>query len=214
MYIGQVKRFTLRFSYTHHANIGHNIKSRALETRILYNRIMDEQEGRASYAIDIPNGGQSYIIGNIIEQGPNTDNAAIISYGTEGLKNPDSKLWMVNNTVVNDRHTGVFIKTKQGAQAQIMNNLFVGKGKTLKGPGELLNNMQIKSDPGFVAMDNYDYRLVRGSQAIDSGLDTETLKRFKAWMDLVPQHEYIHKLKSKPRSRAGRVDIGAYEYLP
>src|SRR5262245_42128571 len=45
LYIGVVRSFTLRFSYVHHARIGHNVKTRALRNEILYNRIADENDG-------------------------------------------------------------------------------------------------------------------------------------------------------------------------
>jgi hypothetical protein len=51
MYILDAERFTLRYTYTHHARIGHNVKTRARENYILYNRIMDESGGSASYAL-------------------------------------------------------------------------------------------------------------------------------------------------------------------
>ena len=86
LYIGGVRSFTLRFSYVHHAVVGHNVKSRALTNHIAYNRIVDEADGRASYAIDLPNGGLSYVIGNVLQQGPATENDAIIAYGAEGLR--------------------------------------------------------------------------------------------------------------------------------
>ena len=79
MYIGKIDKFTLRYSYSHHAKTGHNVKSRAKENYILYNRIMDENNGTSSYDIDLPNGGLSFIIGNLIQQGPNTDNSTIVS---------------------------------------------------------------------------------------------------------------------------------------
>ena len=66
IYIGQVKRFTLRYSYVHHASIGHN-KSRAVENYILYNMIMVEKTGSSSYLMDLSNGGTAYIIGNIFQ---------------------------------------------------------------------------------------------------------------------------------------------------
>ena len=112
MYIGRVRSFTLRYSYIHHARIGHNVKTRALENHILYNRIMDEEDGTASYAIDVPNGGLVYILGNVIQQGPLTDNWAIISYGAEGLKGKEHSLWVVNNTIINERSSGIFVKVK------------------------------------------------------------------------------------------------------
>src|SRR5688500_2793380 len=57
------RSFTLRYSYLHHAIVGHNVKSRALRNHIAYNRIMDERDGRSSYAIDLPDGGISAVIG-------------------------------------------------------------------------------------------------------------------------------------------------------
>jgi pectate lyase len=58
IYIGRIRSFTLQFSYSHHATIGHNVKSRAATNYILYNRLMDEKDGRSSYAIDLPEGGR------------------------------------------------------------------------------------------------------------------------------------------------------------
>ena len=43
IYIGEVRSFTLRYSYVHHAVVGHDVKSRALRNYIAYNRIMDEK---------------------------------------------------------------------------------------------------------------------------------------------------------------------------
>jgi hypothetical protein len=67
----------------------------------LYNRITDEN-GSGSYEIDMPNGGKTYIIGNIIEQGVNSQNSIIITYQEEGThpNNTDHELFVVNNTVV------------------------------------------------------------------------------------------------------------------
>ena len=44
------KSFTLRASYSHHTRVGHNVKSRAAATYVLYNRIMDEVSGGAAAA--------------------------------------------------------------------------------------------------------------------------------------------------------------------
>ena len=104
MYIGHEKKFTLRWSSSHHAKVGHLVKSRADENHILYNRLMDEADGTSSYAINLPNGGTSYVIGNLVQQGPQTQNAAILAYGEEGTTNPKADLYVVNNTFVNGLH--------------------------------------------------------------------------------------------------------------
>jgi hypothetical protein len=62
IYIGEVRSFTLRYSSVHHAVVGHDVKSRALTNHIAYNRIMDENDGRSSYAIDLSNGGLGFVI--------------------------------------------------------------------------------------------------------------------------------------------------------
>ena len=55
-------------SYFHDANIGHEIKSRALNNTITGSRIFNNN-GNASYEIDLPQGGNGLIQGNIIQQG-------------------------------------------------------------------------------------------------------------------------------------------------
>ena len=52
IYVGGAK-FTLRYSYSHHAYSGQLVKSRALENHITYNRLTTE-DGNTSYEIDLP----------------------------------------------------------------------------------------------------------------------------------------------------------------
>jgi hypothetical protein len=80
LYVNQIADLTITDSYFHDAAIGHEIKSRAANTTILDSRIQDET-GTASYSIDLPNGGNALIQGNVIEQGPSTDNPIIITIG-------------------------------------------------------------------------------------------------------------------------------------
>ena len=104
MYINRIQSFILRYSYSHNAIVGHTIKSRAANNLILFNRIMDENNGSASFLIDLPNGGKSFIIGNLIHQGEFATNGNVISYGYEGLTNLVSELYVMNNTMVNERN--------------------------------------------------------------------------------------------------------------
>lgn len=211
LYIGKVKRFTLRGSYVHHTDIGHNVKSRALESAILYNRIMDETTGTSSYAIDLPNGGIAYVIGNLLQQGPQTDNTTIVAYGKEGLTNPTNALYFVNNTLVNDGPPdGTFLFVQAGTNpAQITNNLFVGPGTLLKGPGVLSHNLQ-SPKPGLVDVATFDYRLTSGSPAINAGTDPGTANG----IPLAPSQQYVHKANTEPRPVVGPLDVGAYEFQP
>ncbi|HZM36661.1 MAG TPA: VanZ family protein [Burkholderiales bacterium] len=165
VYIGAVRSFTLRESSVHHAVIGHNVKSRALQNFILYNRIMDERDGRSSYALELVHGGLAFVIGNVIQQGTLNDNRTIVAFGTGGLKNPVNELHFVANTVVNEDPRGArFLFIKDGAHpARILNNVFAGTGTLLVGPGEPKNNARVRLSE-LAAPEKFDYRL-KGSAA-------------------------------------------------
>ena len=203
------RSLTVRFSYLHHANVGHNLKSRALQNQITYNRIMDETDGNSSYAIDLPDGGLSYVIGNVIQQGRATQNRTIVAFGAEGYKHAVNELYFVNNTVVNDLPTaGRFVFVRAGAGAvRLVNNVFSGPGKVLSGPGEMLNNLRAgKSD--FVDPASFDYRLKNGALAIGGGIEPGQARGF----DLRPYAEYAHRLQKRLRRNSGALDLGALEY--
>jgi hypothetical protein len=180
---------------------------------------MDESNGTASYAIDLPEGGEAYIVGNVIQQGAKAENAKIISFGAEVEGIHLGRFYIVNNTIVNDRHTGTFIFIKQGATGQIINNIFLGEGVILAGPGEAINNLMFESDgwlnrllsraPRFVDRNAFDYRLTASSPAIDAGIDPGRIGGFK----LAPVFHYVHPTQAAPRIPWGvAVDVGAYEF--
>lgn len=132
LYVGGIARLKVTGSYFHHAHIGHLLKSRAKLNYIAYNRLTDEVGGRASYELEFPTGGVAYVIGNIIEQSSTTDNNKIISYGAEGYKGASNTLYVIHNTLVDDRPTpGVFVEIKPGASVDVkaFNNLLVGDAK-------------------------------------------------------------------------------------
>jgi len=209
MYISGEK-FTLRHSYVHHADIGHNVKTRAKTNYILYNRIMDEASGTSSYDIDVPNGGLTYIIGNLIQQGPGTDNSTIISYGAEGLLSGRThNLYVVNNTLVNENGNGTFIYIRSGtSSAKVINNIFTGNGNVVSGTADLVTNL-VTNSPGLQSLSSYNYELATGSDAIDAG----TMPGSGDGYDLTPKYEYVHNSQRRERVLNGdTIDIGAYEY--
>ena len=209
MYIGNTERFTLRHSYSHHSRIGHTVKSRAQENRILYNRVMDEANGTSSYTIDLPNGGLSYIIGNLLQQGPSTDNSTIFIYGAEGLSNANRTLHVVNNTFVNDLGSGTFVDIAAGATATVRNNLFVGSGTAIRGTATQASN-QTTSTPNFVDRAAFDYRPTAATPGIDAG----TAPGVAGTFDLTPVYQYVHPTNREARPTRNAIDIGAYEFIP
>jgi hypothetical protein len=203
----RVRRFTLRYSYSHGARVGHNVKSRARENRIVYNRLMDENDGRSSYTVDLPDGGLAFLIGNLIQQGPRAENLTIVSYGAEDLAYKRNEIFLVNNTIVNDASHGSFVHVAEGAQrAVIINNLFVGPGH-LEGTFEARNNLFLM-DPKLVDRERFDYRLAPGSQAIDAGVDPGQVDG----VSLLPVSQYVHPLRAMRRPVVGPLDVGAEEF--
>lgn len=207
MYISNIASFTLRFCDTHHAKVGHDVKSRAQKNFILYNRIWDGADGTASMEIDLPNGGTSYVVGNLIQQGPASENSAILNYGAEGLSNAGKDLYVVNNTFVNDRTGGgTFVSVAAGGSAKLINDIFAGPGTAFTGPADTASDW-IGSDPGFLDRKGYDYRLAADSPAIDKGRDPGTAGGFS----LAPVSQYVPDSRGMPRPSQGPLDIGAYE---
>jgi hypothetical protein len=209
IYISSATSFTMRHCYSHHAVIGHNVKSRAMKNYILYNRIMDETSGTGSYDIDLPNGGFSIIMGNVIQQGPETDNPTIVAYGAEGYKNAPNELYFVNNTVVNDRSGGTFLDIAGGATvAKVRNNLFVGPGTPISGTVTDSGGNVTSTSGGLVNRTGFDYRLAANSPAIDKGKDAGTA----GGQSLTPAYQYVHPFSRQERVANGILDAGAYEY--
>lgn len=139
LYIGNVKSLTFRYNYAHDANVGHNLKSRALVNTIAYNRFSSLAPGQAgttaagqpSYEIDLPNAGTSYVIGNVIQQPAANQNPTMLAYGEEGASNAGKDLYVVNNTFLNDYGSGgTFVLVGAGVTTPVLlqNNIFGGVG--------------------------------------------------------------------------------------
>lgn len=206
LYIGHVRRFTLQFCFSHDAHGGHLVKSRAESNFILYNRLMDGAVGNSSYAIDLPNGGRSIILGNIIQHGPRAETGIAVSYAEEGAKNPVQELYVVNNTFVNERKpSGPFLRVAgHPAVVRVVNNLVVGTPTLMTVPGEATNNL-ITNHPDFADAAHYDYRLLPPSPAAGAGLALGMAGDF----DLAPKFFYHAPLGSDPCPPDAKLNIGA-----
>jgi hypothetical protein len=208
IYVGSIGRFSLRDSYIHQGAFGHLVKSRARENYIINNRITDERNGKASYELEFPNGGLAYVVGNLIEQSPQTENRTMLSFGAEGYRWAQNELYIVHNTLVDDlAHGGKFLHVTPGpVQVEMVNNLFFGRGRlgdavawktsgnVLAKPGDLPRAMV------------YDYRLSRKSKLLGSALDPGTARGFS----LLPRREYMHPMGSRLVPQ-GRLSPGALQ---
>ena len=217
MYIGTISKFTLKNSLSHKVKgQGHEVKTRAKVNHILYNKILNK-DGTSSSVLDIANAGTAYVIGNVFQEGPGTDNEyRIIDFGVA----PDDKQWptkefyLINNTFMNNSSNKYFVQVDDVDIYWSKNNLFVDNGSlnTLYHgiqPTSSTNNLHVASDPGFVDMQNHDYHLTStASSVIDSGQSPGQANG----IDLTPQLQYLHPTSSEDRPSDGNLDIGAFEF--
>jgi pectate lyase len=226
IYIGHIHALYVRGSVFQGTTIGHHIKTRADNDYILYNRILDFAEGTASYSIDMSNGGRGYIIGNIIEKGPKADNFTMIAVAMEGPSLAQQEVYVVGNTMVMDRSSGVFVHSRSPGLAVVANNIMNGPGQPMQGNGRLINNIlaggasssgldanggggnKAVRDVGFVDPNRADYHLKPGSPAIGAGIDMEQVNGVK----LMPEFENLYPLGVTPRAPSNPPDDGAYRF--
>ena len=158
---GPIAQLTVRGSYFHHANLGHLITSSAARNLILYNRLSDEPGGRASDELAFPNGGQAVVVGNLVQQGSQTSDSTMVSFGGAGWRWPNNRLQMAFNTLVNDHpFGGSFVRVWPGAtQALLQDNLLLGSGVLLL-PADAVQRRNHRLQPtDLVDRAGVDYRL-------------------------------------------------------
>jgi len=216
LYIGNIDTLIFRYNYSHHCNIGQELKSRAKVNYILYNRFSNESSGNASREIDLPNGGMAIVMGNIIQQGVNGTNSNLVGYGMEGLSNPaPHNLYLINNTLVNEKTVGSFVAVNSGTNLyKGYNNIFAGGGSLLSGAPQTLDTSGNKyysliGSAGFVNSGAYDYRLLSGSTAINAGVAAGSASN---GYSLTPVYEYVHPAGRIIRGLISTIDAGAHEF--
>lgn len=105
LYIGKIKKLVFKNSSSSHALMGHNLKSRALETVILNSVFDDGQDGTSSYLVNCPNGGKVTMKGCTLVQSPAASNGVMVSIGEEGAY-PDTTFENKRNKFRNLRPQG------------------------------------------------------------------------------------------------------------
>ncbi len=221
VYIGYANSLTFQYNYSHDAKVGHTFKSRALTNIIRYNRFSDENSD-ASYELSTPNGGKDYIIGNVIEQGPLSQNTIIVDYGSEGNLHDGDFLYLVNNTIVNNKDKGLFVRAASlpaGFNLTAKNNIFAGPGTpftmtpavagTAETPVTANNLITTVANAGFVNAAAFNYHLVATSAAVNAGV---TPGSSAAKFSLKPLYQYAADAAAVKRPTNKVIDIGAYEY--
>lgn len=216
LYINHVDTLIFQYNYSHHALVGHELKSRAHVNLILYNRFSNEATGTASRCIDLPNGGTALLMGNVIHQGPAATNNNMVGFGSEDLSNnAPHQCVVVSNTLVNERSVCNFFSINASADLfKARNNLLAGVGNfntgTLPANTDTVANITSSiQDFAFSDPAMYDFRLTAQSlAAINMALAPGSL----GTISLVPDLVYVHPAGFTQRCLNGPPDAGAYEY--
>jgi len=208
LYVGNMGRLIFRFNKSIDSRDGsHTLKSRALVNEVSYN-FLSTKNSDGSYESDFPNGGTVYYIGNVVEQGANTSNSTVLSWGAEGASNPNPALYVINNTFNNMRTSGAtFIQVNGLPALGIKNNVFAGGGTMLAGATTDLSTNKTLPLTDFVNAPSADYHLVAGSTAIDAGVNPGAAGTY----GLMPLFEYREAADKVVRQVASALDLGAYE---
>lgn len=230
VYIGRIKKFIMKSSYSHSAMLGHEVKSRARENHILYNRIATgtiAPFNTGSCNIDIPNAGLTYVIGNELYKGPDSDNYSSIQYGCESTANSIKDIYIYHNTFVSDdRGRGLRLcgsDTAQGTKIKIINNIYdgftndnadgifrsEGSGSNFYTPLNNFASDNLTSGSLFVDRDEMNYLLAEHSPGINEGTHPGTAHG----LNLTPLFEYVHPVQVNARPVSGALDLGAHEHV-
>lgn len=218
IYINHIDTFIFRYNFSHDAIAeGHELKSRAGNNFIYYNRISN-LSSNDSRNIDMPNGGTAVIVGNIIEQTQASANSNIIAFGMEGLINPaPHNLYLAHNTIVNKKITGSFVQVNGIDTLFLANNIFCGAqtGGFILGAYQTIdssNNLVFSNwnNPIFKNAILADYHLTSAAGAIDKG---KQLTKKVANYGLEALFEYADTAKFMARFVDNKPDIGALEYV-
>lgn len=195
LYIGTVARLWVEGCWFGPTRVGHLLKSRARVNTVQYCRLAGEG-GTGSYELEVANGGKAVLIGNLIQQGPRSENQVMVSYGAEGYRWPENSLTMAFNTVVNDRpRGGVRVRVAPGAdRAVLVNNVWFGSASlSIDAPQEAYGNREA-TRRDFADPANLDYRLRAASPLVgQAGFRGRNGDDFP-----LPLREYVHEASSCP----------------
>jgi hypothetical protein len=213
LYVGRIARFSVTGSRFQHGFEGQLLKSRARESRITYNLIVDGPGGEASYEIELPNGGLAWIIGNVIGQAAGTQNPVVVAYGADRRPWDRNALYLAHNTLINDRLIPAWFlrvwhdRLPDSTPVFAVNNLTIGPGVFAWGAaGEFEGNQhtwgQPLADPSRLA-----FELKADSPLRGTGVDPRDV----GGEDLSPKFEFTLPVGLRALTPPKRWSPGAFQ---
>jgi Ca2+-binding RTX toxin-like protein len=138
IYAGRIGKLSVNDTHIEATDRGSHVKSRAAYTEVLDSELIDDN-GQSVYGIDLSEGNNALIRGNLLIQAADTSNRTMISYGSEGDK--PGTLTVADNTFVNYRplSTGVWNRTDN--DAVVRDNTFVNVSQWVAGEADTIGNL-------------------------------------------------------------------------
>ncbi|MBK9480829.1 MAG: T9SS type A sorting domain-containing protein [Bacteroidetes bacterium] len=217
LYINHIDTLVFQYNYSHDAHVGHELKSRAKTHYILYNRISTEL-GTDSRNIDLPNGGLTVIMGNILNQQQNSQNNNMIGYGLEGLANAAfNEVYVINNTIINEKNVGSFFDLKIGTEKfKAYNNVCAGIGTFMTNTALVVDTMHNLINANINTLQfqnaaNYQYQISFPAYGTSPLFNTGINAGMAGSYSLLADKIYVHPQNFASRCSNASIDIGAYE---
>jgi hypothetical protein len=198
--VGRIARLDISGSRLQQGFEGHLLRSRARESLIRWNLIVDGPRGGASYEIELPHGGLATVLGNVIGQGAESQNRVMVSFGSGDRRWERNHLVLAHNTFV---YWGWlpswFLRVhaeRLGADAKVtaINNLLVGPGAFSLGVDGRFEGNRFVTRGMLSDLDTYAFELPPGSSRRGSGVDPRNIDG----MDLSPKNEFVWPVGFKP----------------
>jgi hypothetical protein len=139
VYAGRLGALVIRRSRFEATRVCHHVKSRAARTEVVDSQILDTPEGNASYLVDVPNGGDLLLRGNLLRKGPRSGNpGTAIAIGFEGVTQPTASLRILDNRFENLlAQSTAFVRNRSTVAAELAGNALSGRVVALEGPGRV-----------------------------------------------------------------------------
>lgn len=124
IYVGKIGMLKIENSLFSNTKTGHHIKSRARST-FINECLLDDGTSSSSYSIDLPNGGNNIIRGNILVQNSKTANDIFISVGTKKARKSNG-VTIKGNQFFNFSNNGVAVRNAMHDEIVVEENTFFG----------------------------------------------------------------------------------------
>jgi len=186
--------------------------------------MFDEEDGYGSYEINIAQGGNNIIMGNVIIQGTSGANHSIV--GFDEAVNPVNELYFINNTVINKfsgNNRYFNISPSSGITAfKIYNNIFASipaaNNTFISGniPAAIDSSHNYYTEnyleTGFISPELNDFSIPKeATNLIDKGTNAGFTNSGFSLLPQFSHNNYYNLLLERPLY-GNAIDIGAYDY--